>query len=94
MKLLSSFTRIALEIKPSHFFCKACGERLSPDNSVPAKKSDGDLTNQPYCKTCYREKYLGKIDKTPAELYTNGVGGIDSPWGAWQENAIRALEGD
>lgn len=74
-------------------FCNACGERLFDDRhpSLAAPVFRG----KPYCTECFAELSGGIIppDSNLLRKAASRYGPLDDA-GPWQENAIRALEGD
>ena len=85
-----------------HKRCWACDALYHPDDTERWKRL-ADIQVIPvvderrYCEACANEKYRGVVSTRPAKLYSSGAGCPLEPnadAGPWQENNIRAMEGD
>ena len=85
-----------------HKKCWACDAMYDPDDSERWKILEKlcivpDPAERRYCKSCANEKFRGIVNTCPAKLHSSGAGCPLEPSddaGPWQENNIRAMEGD
>ncbi len=80
--------------RPVHAVCYACGD---PCIGLGPERQPGHIKGKWYCVECYEELAEGKIDSTPARLFSAGAGcpleyrDSDDP-SPWEENNIQILE--